>query len=519
MTHLCVPIFVTELPTARREIAAAAAAGADLIELRIDTLRDMYVLTLLLEDNILPAVVTCRSKSEGGFSQLDDAQRTAQLMSAIASGAECVDLELLAVQRMKQIPAEIQSRLILSFHDFSAKPSDLAQLNRQMNRHPAQVNKIVWKAGNILDNLDALKLLIRPDRSTIALCMGEAGLLSRVLARKFGAFLTFASLSDETATAPGQVAIAQMKNLYRWDNIGPATKLYGVAAHPVRHSMSPAIHNAAFTAVGYDGIYLPMLVEPDYQCFKAFMDGFLAFEELDFSGLSVTIPHKENALRYLRERSADVEGLAAAIGAVNTIAIGRRGGKAFLQGKNTDYAAILDSITAEMKIKRDNLADLRVAILGAGGTARAAVAALAHYGATVILSNRTHDRAQALADEFNSGRGNISAVPIDDLLRADFQVFINTTSIGMHPNVGESPIGDRPPPFSPKTLVFDTIYNPIKTRLLTQAEGTGANTISGVEMFVRQAAAQFETWTGKPAPHQVMRRVISDRLGLPLHSR
>ena len=519
MTHLCVPIFVTELPTARREIAAAAAAGADLIELRIDTLRDMGVLRLLLEDNILPAVVTCRSKSEGGYSQLDDAQRTAQLMSAIAGGAQCVDLELLAVQRMNRMPPEIQSRLILSFHDFCARPSDLPQLIREMDRHTAQVNKIVWKAGNILDNLDALKLLIRQNRSTIALCMGEAGLVSRVLARKFGAFLTFASLSDQSATAPGQVTIAEMKNLYRWGHIGPATKLYGVAAHPVRHSMSPAIHNAAFTAVGYDGIYLPMLVEPDYQNFKAFMDGFLAFEELDFSGLSVTIPHKENALRYLRENSAEVEELAVRIGAVNTISIGRRGRTPLLQGNNTDYAAILDSITAEMKIQRDDLADLRVAILGAGGTARAAVAGLAHYGATVLLSNRTHDRAQALADEFGGGRGKISAVPLDDLLRADFQVFINTTSIGMHPNIGESPIGDRPPPFSRQTIVFDTIYNPIKTRLLTQAEAVGANTISGVEMFLRQAAAQFETWTGKPAPQQVMRRVIADRLGLPLHSR
>ncbi len=419
MTHLCVPIFVTELPTARRDIAAAAAAGADLIELRIDTLRDMGVLRLLLEDNILPAVVTCRSKSEGGYSQLDDTQRTAQLTSAIAGGAQCVDLELLAVQRMNHIPAEIQSRLILSFHDFSARPSDLAQLIREMDRHRAQVNKIVWKAGNILDNLDALKLLIRTNRSTIALCMGEAGLVSRVLARKFGAFLTFASLNEESATAPGQVTIAEMKNLYRWDRIGPATKVYGVVAHPVRHSMSPAIHNAAFTAVGYDGIYLPMLVEPDYQSFKAFMDGFLALEELDLSGLSVTIPHKENALRYLRENSAEVEELAVRIGAVNTISIGRRGGRPFLEGKNTDYAAILDSITAETKIQRGNLADLRVAILGAGGTARAAVAGLAHYGANVILSNRTQDRAKpwrtnlaAAAERSRSSPSTTCSAPI-----------------------------------------------------------------------------------------------------------
>jgi shikimate dehydrogenase len=249
------------------------------------------------------------------------------------------------------------------------------------------------------------------------------------------------------------------------------------------------------------------------------MDAFRELEPLNFSGLSVTIPHKENALRYLRENSGDVEQLAERIGAVNTVAINLPGGANPLQGKNTDYGAILDSITSEMNIDREKLADLRVAIVGAGGTARAAVAALAHYGATIILSNRTRDRAQALADEFNGNGGKISVVTLDELLRSDFNVLINTTSIGMHPDIEESPIGDRRPPFSSRTLVFDTIYNPIKTRLLTQAEGCGARTISGVEMFVRQAAAQFETWTKKTAPEQVMRRVIADRLGLPLHSR
>ncbi len=284
--------------------------------------------------------------------------------------------------------------------------------------------------------------------------------------------------------------------------------------------MSPAIHNAAFSATGYDGVYLPMLVEPDYAGFKTFMDEFVRFEELNLSGLSVTIPHKENALRYLKEKGGEVEELAQIIGAVNTVTIQRLpGSPPVLGGKNTDYAAILDSITAELSIERKDLAELRVAVLGAGGTARAAVAALAHYGATVILSNRTQHRAQRLAGEFDGRRGKVSAVSLDELLRSDFQVFINTTSVGMYPNIGENPLGDRRPPFSAKTLVFDTVYNPLKTQLIAQAEGMGAKTISGVEMFVRQAATQFETWTGKTAPRPVMWRVIAERLGLPLHTR
>jgi 3-dehydroquinate dehydratase/shikimate dehydrogenase len=315
------------------------------------------------------------------------------------------------------------------------------------------------------------------------------------------------------------LSISDVKTLYRWDALGPHTKVYGVVAHPVRHSMSPAIHNAAFTAAGYDGVYLPMLVEPDYQSFKSFMDEFLHFPGLDLSGLSVTIPHKNNALRYLKEKGAAIEAMAQRIGAVNTIVIQRSGeGEPLLSGKNTDYAAILDSLTAELEIGRDGLRDLRVAVLGAGGAGRAAVAALAHYGATILLSDCAHDRAQTLAEEFGHSQGRrISAVPFDELCRGDWDVFLNTTPVGMYPNVDETPFWNRPPPFSPKTVVFDAVYNPMKTRLLTQAQALGARTISGVEMFVRQAVAQFETWTGLPAPQPIMRQIIADRLGTPLH--
>jgi 3-dehydroquinate dehydratase/shikimate dehydrogenase len=346
--------------------------------------------------------------------------------------------------------------------------------------------------------------------------MGEAGLISRVLAKKFGGFLTFASLNAEAATAPGQVTIEDFKNLYRWDAIGAETKVFGVVANPVGHSMSPAIHNAAFTAVKFDGVYLPMLVEADYESFKSFVEEFSRFEGMDLCGLSVTIPHKGNALRYLKESGGEIEELAEQIGVVNTLSIGKAGK---FSGKNTDYAAILDSITAELEINRDQLSALRVGVLGAGGTGRAAVAALAHYGADVIVSNRDGDKAKALAEEFNGRSGKVSAMSLDDLCREKWDVFINTTSVGMFPKVEETPLGDRRPPFSANTLVFDTIYNPMKTRLLTQAEGCGARTISGVEMFVRQAAVQFETWTGLPAPHEVMRQVIADRLGRPLHHR
>jgi 3-dehydroquinate dehydratase/shikimate dehydrogenase len=273
--------------------------------------------------------------------------------------------------------------------------------------------------------------------------------------------------------------------------------------------MSPAIHNAAFTETGFDGVYLPMLVEPDYDSFKLFIEAFMAFEGMNLSGLSITIPHKENALRYLKETGAQIEELGEQIGAINTIVID---GPGQLRGLNTDYAAILDTITSELGIERDRLQELRVAVLGAGGTGRATVAALAHYGATTVVSNRHSERAQSLADEFNNRRGKVSATSLDELCRGDFDVFINTTSVGMFPNVDRSPLGDHPLPFSGRTLVFDTIYNPMHTRLLRDAETRGAKTVGGVEMFVRQAVAQFETWTQHNAPMATMRRVIESRL-------
>ncbi len=238
-----------------------------------------------------------------------------------------------------------------------------------------------------------------------------------------------------------------------------------------------------------------------------------AFEPLDLTGLSITIPHKENALRYLQEKGARIDPLAERIGAVNTIAIARSNGAPQLFGTNTDYSAILDSITAKLNITCDQLADYRVAVLGAGGTARSAVAGLAHYGATTVVYNRTKDRADALAAEFTGKTGKVVAAPMEKLCDSCCQIYINTTSVGMHPHVDATPFGDRPPELPAGALVFDAVYNPIETRLLRESKAAGAITVSGVEMFVRQAVAQFELWTGLQAPADTMRKVIEHRLG------
>jgi 3-dehydroquinate dehydratase / shikimate dehydrogenase len=511
MTYLCVPIFVKDRAQTLRDVAIAAEAGAEMVELRLDRTGDVD-LADIIDSAGIPCLATCRPRWEGGYFERNEVHRMAMLERAIPFAAY-VDVELKAghqfIHRAAIAPGGNYSKLIVSSHDFAGRPERLYNIVREMNALPIKAIKIAWTARTIRDNLEAFELLQTKQKPTIALCMGEAGLLSRVLAKKFCAFLTFASSSAGEETAPGQITIHDMKRLYRWDAIGPSTKVYGVVAHPVRHSMSPAIHNAGFDAIGFDGVYLPMLVESSYESFKAFMETFVPFEGLHLSGLSITIPHKENALRYLKEKGAEIEPLAEQIGAVNTIAID--GGK--LRGFNTDYAAILDTITQALGTSRDGLKGLRIAVIGAGGTGRTAVAGLTAHGATVVIYNRSKEKADALAAEFNGKTGKVVSARMEKLCDNCCEVLINTTPLGMHPNVDASPLRHDASALRPEMLVFDTIYNPMKTKLLAQAEAVGAKTVGGVEMFVRQAAGQFSAWTGSEAPLGVMRRVIEERLG------
>lgn len=502
MTALCVAIFVDDVAAGKRDIARAAEAGADLVELRIDRMTEPHLVRELAESCILPAIVTCRARWEGGESDLSDDKRLLLLEAACHGKVRYIDVELEAVRRGSDLP--VGRPVICSFHDFDGRPARLNNVILEMNQRAGAVNKVAWKARSVRDCVEAFELLATRSKPTIALCMGEAGLASRILAKKFGAVLTFASLDDDAGTAPGQLSIAQMKSLYRWDSINADTRVYGVVASPVRHSMSPAIHNAAFDAVGHNGVYLPLLVDGSYEAFKAFMESFLAMPPLHLSGLSITLPHKENALRYLKEKGATIEPLAESIGAVNTMVIESA---TRLAGYNTDYAAILDSITAAMGTTREALAGKSAAVIGAGGTGRTAVAALAHFGANVTVYNRTPDRAQALATEFGA-----AARPLEDLAGSDHELYLNSTSIGMSPNVDSSPIDEYMPRLAAGKLVFDAVYNPPETKLLRQAKEHGAIAVSGVEMFVRQAVRQFELWTGKPAPVEIMRKVVLDRL-------
>lgn len=545
MTYLCVPITATDPAGALSDAKAAVAAGADAIELRLDYLAPLRVEDvgpLVREVSALGQMViaTCRVPQEGGRYEGDEPERIQVYLEAIRAGVDCIDIELDSWSRSSPLRERIWKALdestgsarrvfddgcaqILSQHDFEKSPECFGAVLGAMLGTPVDIVKVAVKANSIVDSVRVLEALrqwknVMP---AIALSMGETGVVTRVLAKKFGGFLTFASLADGKESAPGQISVAQMKSLYRWDAIGEQTLVYGVVGCPVAHSMSPAIHNAAFNTTGHDGIYLPIRVEPEYRDFKKFLDAFLERPWSDLRGLSVTIPHKENLLRYVRDHIArfgegggTIEPLADRIGVANTLVIepvtdGRpvpAGVPAFrLHVSNTDYAGALDALCLGMGVERKDLKGMRVAVLGAGGASRAIVAGLRDCDAIVQIYNRTGSKARALASEF----GTI-AMPWETREVMDVEVIINCTSIGMWPEVNETPLESACIP--PNSVVFDTVYNPIETRLLRDARKRHCQTIDGVSMFVNQAALQFKRWTGIDPPLDVMRSVVVKRL-------
>ena len=410
---------------------------------------------------------------------------------------------------------DVHTTLILSVHDFERRPPDLLQKIERMTDEPAcAVVKVAWQARSLRDNLEAFDLLAERRKPMIALCMGRFGLPSRVLAPKFGGMLTYAADHPQEATAPGQPTIDTLVNRYRFDRINPQTKVYGVIGWPVEQSLGPVIHNAGFDAVGHNGVYLPLPVPPEWEHFKATAGALIDHDGLDFCGASVTSPHKAHLLRFVSDRGGTIDPAAAEIGAANTLIVSEDGA---LECANTDAPAVLDALCAAMGIEPAALSGKRVAVLGAGGVARAVVWSLSRYGAKVIIFNRTAARAEALAHAFHGRRttsGQAAHVVVgkpDALTCGCFDVFINCTPLGMAGGPGEdqTPLPDDAP-LDDSVTVFDTVYTPRRTPLLARAEAAGARSVCGLDMFLRQAAMQFERWTGKKPPNGVFEGAVAE---------
>ncbi|TVQ60175.1 MAG: type I 3-dehydroquinate dehydratase [Phycisphaerales bacterium] len=535
MTMLCVPIAVRTPEQTLADAAEAKALGADIVEFRVDEFfngesasseSEATAIVRTIADAPLPVILTCRIADEGGaYDGPEDAR--VSLFERVATGGSppaYLDVELaaytrsanfrqkvnLCVSHAKQV-RDVPTRLILSSHDFQTRPADLSRRIMAMYAEPAcAVAKIAFRARSLRDNVELFELLRGAPKPTIALGMGEFGLMSRVLAPKFGGLLTFASLRRDAATAPGQATIREMLDLYRFRSIQANTKVYGVLGWPVAHSMSPLVHNAGFEAVGHDGVYLPMPVaggesEDDARAsFKATVEGVLRWAALDFAGASVTIPFKSCPRAGVGPFARDNDGLVAAAGAANTIVVAADGWRL----ANTDLAGIVGPLRESL----GELAGQTVVIWGAGGAARAAALGLSREGADVRITNRTVSRSEAIAASISGVR----TITSEDARTCRARAHINTTPIGMHggpaPEAMAVPI-DELAHVSAETVFFDTVYNPIETPMLKAARARGCRTIDGVRMFGAQAAAQFELWTGKPAPKQLFDRLVRETLG------
>ncbi|MCK4914439.1 MAG: shikimate dehydrogenase [Planctomycetes bacterium] len=524
MTYLTVPIAAANADEAKSQIKTALTAGAEMLELRTDYLENLtveMVVDLIAKAKSaykkpIPIIVTCRDHAQGGANEYPENLRIEVLSAAIGAGAEFVDLEyenFFSIANQEKIRRALsqnpKSRLILSAHNFEGKFPNITKLYRHiLTLYSAAIPKLVYTANHINDCFEAFDLLHQSSGERIILCMGRAGLISRIIAKKLGSLVTFASLDNESATAPGQITIEQLKKTFSSDSINSETVLYGVLGSMVYNSASPAAHNACFAKAELNKLYLPLLVEGGENEFDEFMRNVRVRSWLNFAGFSVTIPHKANALNYVRQSGGVVEPLTEKIGAANTLTLDTAqitNSGPQISAYNTDYIGAMDAIISKLKIDKSDLKDLSVAVLGAGGVARAIVAGLTDAGAKVCIYNRTVEKAEKLAEEFGCDFAGLK-----ELESLDAKLVVNCTSIGMEPDVDATPL---PQEYIKKDMtIFDTVYNPFETLLLKQAKEAGAKTIDGFTMFVEQAAEQFKLFTGSQTePKLIEKTVIKQR--------
>jgi 3-dehydroquinate dehydratase / shikimate dehydrogenase len=478
---LCVTVTAANM-TALRAARDGAAEHADLVELRLDGVRDVDVQGALAGRRT-PVIVTCRPPREGGRFDGAEDERIGLLARAAALGAEYVDIEWDSAHAAV-VAGRVGRGVVLSSHDFDGVPKDLRERVRAMRATGAEVVKIAVTARSLADNLPLLAIgREATDRSRLALvAMGEPGLPSRLLAAKFGSCWAYSG----EAVAPGQLTPDRMVSEFRFRGVTASSRIFGIAGRPISHSVSPAMHNAAFQETGFDGVYVPLAAR-DAADFRAFAEG------VGLTGASITAPFKLDVLRAADER----DEAAQLCGAANSVQI--REGRWLV--RNTDVEGFLDPL----ETRKVDLRGVRVTVVGAGGAARAVVVGLSRRGARVTVCGRREDRAREVAALAAGGRAT-AGQPAP----GDWDILVNATPVGTWPDVEASPVD--PGALAGGGLVYDLVYNPIRTALMRDAEHSGCETIGGLEMLVAQAVRQFEWWTGTRAPRGRMRDAALERL-------
>ncbi|MDQ3820032.1 MAG: shikimate dehydrogenase, partial [Acidobacteriota bacterium] len=502
---ICVPICESRAIDLREAVARACEV-ADIIELRLDYLpgdelfKALGNLPSLINSSPRPVIVTLRSSEQGGRRLMDDNTRIifwGEHFLYDKPHTSFADIELdLALLFQKREMAEGQTildweRVICSEHHFEGVPNNLWEIYREMAATPARILKIAVRANDITDCIAVFRLLEHSrgeGREMIAVAMGEAGLMTRVLAPSRGAFLTYGSFDETQASAPGQISAVELREVYRVHKLRPDTEIVGLVGSPVMHSLSPHIHNAAFEATGVNAVYIPFEVRDANEFMRRMASPLTREMEWPLRGLSVTAPHKLTVMNHLDW----IEPSAREIGAVNTIVIEGE----TLRGYNTDALGLL----APLRARGLNLSGARCAVIGAGGAARCALWGLRQEGARATLFARDVEKVRTIAEKFGA-----ECLKLADVSFHGFDLVINATPLGTR-GLSEDETPAVTDQLRGAHLAYDLVYNPCDTRFQSEARAAGCDTLGGLEMLVAQAAEQFRLWTGKPAPVDVMRR-------------
>jgi len=515
MTRICVPVCARGIDEMRDAIARAAEV-ADTIELRLDCLDDLEsasrefgISRTVPEGDVesraigRPLILTLRCAEQGGHASVDYDSRRRFWSSVKPPATDCfLDLEYDLVQGLsgtKSFDADWE-QIICSHHDFNGVPPDLERIYEAMAATPAGIVKIAVQANDATDCLSVFELLERAqleDRELIAIAMGPAGIMTRVLGPSRGSFLTYGSLDDESATAPGQVTARELRDVYRIERLDSETKVMGLVGNPVSQSLSPCMHNAAFANADLNSVYLPFQAKDVAQFIRRMVQPRTREVVWNLRGLSVTIPHKSTVMPLLDW----IDPIAREIGAVNTIVVQDDR----LLGYNTDALGFMTPLLKRFG-RFGPVRNARCAVIGAGGAARAALWSLAKEGASAALFARNVEQATVTARDFG-----VPCYPLSQADFAGFDIVVNATPLGM---------ADATQDITPATagqlhgvrLAYDLVYNPIETVFLREARAAGCDTLNGIEMLLAQGAEQFKLWTGKEPDTEVMRAAALSRL-------
>ena len=508
---VCVPICETRAIDLRQAMARAGEI-ADIVELRLDYLpgdelfKALRNLPSLINSSARPVIVTLRSSEQGGRRQMDDLTRIIFWVEHFLYGKPHVsfaDIELdlaLLFQRREEAEGKAMldwDRVICSQHFFESVPDNLTEIYREMAATPARILKVAVQADDITDCITIFRLLelARSEgREMIAIAMGDAGVMTRILAPSRGAFLTYGSFDETHANAPGQVSARELREVYRVLKLKLDTEIVGLVGSPVMHSLSPHIHNRAFEALNLNAVYIPFEVRNINEFMRRMASPRTREMAWPLRGLSVTAPHKLAVMNHLDW----IEPSAQEIGAVNTIVIEGE----TLRGYNTDAPALV----LPLRARGLNLRETRCAVIGAGGAARCALWGLRQEGARVTLFARDVEKARQAAQKFGADCRELERASFDG-----FDLVINATPLG---TLGRSE--DETPALENQLrgarLAYDLVYNPLDTRFQREARAAGCESLGGLEMLVAQAAEQFKLWTGRIAPIDVMRKATERKL-------